>query len=159
MRKITFPNPFRHDHKAIRNPHEEFEAKLSFAERLADHIAAVAGSWPFILTQTTLLCGWIFFNVTALIYHWDPYPFILLNLVLSLQAAYTAPMIMISQNRQAARDRYTANNDYEINLKSEMEIRVILEHLDAQNTALSEILRLLQEKQRATVESPSTPDK
>lgn len=113
---------------------------------MADRIAAVAGSWRFILTQTVLLAFWVLLNITAYIKHWDPYPFILLNLALSLQAAYTAPMIMISQNRQSARDRYVANSDYEINLKAEKEIRAVLEHLEAQNNALEEILRAVQEK-------------
>ena len=146
MNKITFPNPFRHEHPPIRNPHDEFERKLTFGERMADRIAAIAGSWAFIIVQTFLLSGWVFLNVVAYIQHWDPYPFILLNLVLSLQAAYTAPMIMISQKRQAARDRFEANNDYEINLKAELEIRTILENLEAQNLALAEILNAIQER-------------
>lgn len=113
---------------------------------MADRIAAVAGSWRFIITQTCLLAIWVSLNITAYVQHWDPYPFILLNLALSLQAAYTAPMIMISQNRQTARDRFVANTDYEINLKAEMEIRALLEHQEAQNVALAEILRIIQEK-------------
>jgi uncharacterized membrane protein len=102
-------------------------------------MAAVAGSWPFIIIQSTLLVAWVALNVTAVIKHWDPYPFILMNLVLSLQAAYAAPVIMMSQNRQAARDRLEAHNDYEINLKAELEVQTILEHLEAQNAALTEI--------------------
>jgi uncharacterized membrane protein len=113
---------------------------------MADKVAAIAGSWPFIIAQTILLSVWVLFNVVAYIHHWDPYPFILLNLVLSLQAAYTAPMIMISQKRQAARDRFAAANDYEINLKAELEIRTIIEHHEAQNLALAEILRSIQER-------------
>ena len=157
MAKITFPHPFRHDHPPIRNPHEEFERRLTFGERMADRVAAVAGSWPFIITQTVILVVWVCLNVVAFMRHWDPYPFILLNLVLSLQAAYTAPVIMISQNRQATRDRYMANNDYEVNLKAENEIRAILDHLDAQNIALTEILRILGGKNNASDPSSSNP--
>jgi uncharacterized membrane protein len=88
--------------------------------------------------------------VTAWIYHWDPYPFILMNLVLSLQAAYTAPMIMMSQNRQAARDRIEAHNDYEINQKAEIEIRAIMEALDAQNIAIAELHSMVEEMRNKT---------
>jgi uncharacterized membrane protein len=88
---------------------------------------------------------WILLNITAYVQHWDPYPFILMNLLLSTQAAYTAPMIMMSQNRQAAKDRIEAHNDYLVNQKAEMEIRAVLEHLEAQNQALTEIHRALTE--------------
>jgi len=74
-------------------------------ERIADTVASTMGSWPFIITQSTILAGWIVLNVLAIIHHWDPYPFILLNLMLSFQAAYAAPFIMMSQNRQASKDR------------------------------------------------------
>ena len=83
------------------------------------------------------------FNILAFINHWDPYPFILLNLFLSLQAAYIAPIIMMSQNRQAERDRLEAHNDYNINLKAEEEVRIILEHLENQNIALEEIFKTI----------------
>lgn len=89
-------------------------------ERVADGVTASVGSWPFIITQTLLLAAWIVAN-TVLIKDWiggkpfDPYPFILLNLVLSFQAAYTGPVVMMSQNRQAAKDRDEAEHDYEVN--------------------------------------------
>lgn len=99
----------------------------------------------FCGSHTSLLGIWAILNVTAWISHWDPYPFILMNLVLSLQAAYTAPMIMMSRNRQAARDRMEAHNDYEINLKAESEIRTILENLEAQNVAIAELHFLVED--------------
>jgi uncharacterized membrane protein len=86
---------------------------------------------------------WAILNVTAWVKHWDPYPFILMNLFLSLQAAYTAPIIMMSQNRQAERDRLEAHNDYRINLKTEKEVRAILDHLAAQDRALASIFQKL----------------
>jgi len=92
-----------------------------------------------IIIQSAILISWATLNVIAWINHWDPYPFILMNLFLSLQAAYTAPVLMMSQNRLAARDRLEAHNDFLINQKAEHEIRVILEHLEAQNQALLEI--------------------
>ena len=75
------------------------------------------GSWPFIIVQSIILAIWISLNVIGYMNHWDPYPFILLNLALSFQAAYAAPIIMMSQNRQAAKDRLMAEQDYEINLQ------------------------------------------
>ena len=87
--------------------------------------------------------GWAWLNLTAWINHWDPYPFILMNLFLSLQAAYTAPMLMMSQNRLAARDRLEAHNDYEINRKAEEEVRAVLEHLSAQDAALAKIVETM----------------
>ena len=88
---------------------------------------------------------WGILNVTACIQHWDPYPFILMNLVLSLQAAYTAPMIMMSQNRKADRDRIEAHLDYEINVKAENEIKVILENLEAQNLVIADLHKMVEE--------------
>jgi uncharacterized membrane protein len=83
------------------------------------------GSWPFIIIQSILLACWVSLNAVAFISHWDPYPFILLNLMLSFQAAYAAPIIMMSQNRQAAIDRQDAQHDYEVNVKAELEIELL----------------------------------
>jgi uncharacterized membrane protein len=143
MTKPVFPQPYRHDHAPIRNINEVINEQLTFGQRAADWIAAKVGSWAFIIGQSTLLSIWAVLNITAWVKHWDPYPFILMNLVLSLQAAYTAPMIMMSQNRQIARDRIEAHNDYEINLKAEKEIRAIMETLDAQNVAIAELHTLI----------------
>ncbi|MBN1497372.1 MAG: DUF1003 domain-containing protein [Spirochaetes bacterium] len=140
---IQFPQPFRHRHPPVQNTNELFERKRDVSVRVSDRFAAVVGSWKFIITQTIILIMWAVLNLTAWIYHWDPYPFILMNLVLSLQAAYATPIIMMSQNRLAERDRIEAHNDYQLNLKSEEEVRVILEHLDAQNRALAEIQEAL----------------
>lgn len=140
---IRFPKPYRHDHAPVKNVNEVFDEHLTFGQRTADLVATVMGSWNFIIIQSVLLIIWIVLNVIAFIRHWDPYPFILMNLVLSMQAAYAAPMIMMSQNRQAARDRIEAHNDYLINKTAEEEVRVILDHLDAQNDALLRIHDLL----------------
>jgi uncharacterized membrane protein len=88
------------------------------------------GSWRFIIIQTTILVLWIALNITAWINHWDPYPFILLNLALSFQAAYAAPFIMMSQNRQQDVDRRQAADDFHINVKAELEIELLHEKLD-----------------------------
>lgn len=105
-------------------------ARTTVGQRLADRVAAVVGSWRFIAIQSTLLILWIGLNVTAYIQNWDPYPFILLNLVLSFQAAYTAPIIMMSQNRQSDIDRERARLDYDINIKAELEIELLHQKVD-----------------------------
>lgn len=99
-------------------------------QRLADGVAATIGSWRFILLQSTAILLWITGNVWVGGGAWDPYPFILLNLLLSFQAAYTAPAIMMSQNRQSEMDRRHAETDYEINVKAELEIELLHEKID-----------------------------
>ena len=103
---------------------------LTLGQRIADKVAANMGSWRFILIQSALLIAWIGLNITAFVRHWDPYPFILLNLALSFQAAYAAPFIMMSQNRQQDIDRRQAANDYRINVKAELEIELLHEKID-----------------------------
>ena len=103
---------------------------LTLGERVSDAVASTVGSWRFIIVQSIILAIWMLLNVTAYVEHWDPYPFILLNLVLSFQAAYTAPVIMMSQNRQSEIDRRSAQHDYDINIKSELEIELLHQKLD-----------------------------
>lgn len=136
---LTFPQPYPHDHPPVQNVNRLFDDRMSTGQRAADLVATVMGSWKFIIIQSLVLAAWVVLNVTAWMRHWDPYPFILMNLALSLQAAYAAPVIMMSQNRQADRDRLEAHNDYEVNKKAENEIRAVLEHLAAQDRALAEI--------------------
>ncbi len=135
LNHVHFPAPFRHEHPPVRSVNELIEEKLTVGQRASDFVAGVVGSWPFIIIQTGILAVWAAVNVFAWVKQWDPYPFILMNLFLSLQAAYTAPVIMMSQNRQAMKDRIEAHNDFLINQKAEEEIRAILEHLAAQNQA------------------------
>jgi uncharacterized membrane protein len=120
---------------------------LTAGQRIADAVAATMGSWRFIIIQSTILFLWIVLNVTAWINHWDPYPFILLNLALSFQAAYAAPFIMMSQNRQQDVDRRQAANDYKINVKAELEIELLHQKIDElrekEVTALTEAVRSL----------------
>ena len=103
---------------------------LTPGQKVADLIAAGLGSWPFIIIQTIVLALWIVLNITAVMKRWDPYPFILLNLFLSFQAAYAAPFIMMSQNRQQCIDRREAENDYKINIKAELEIELLHQKID-----------------------------
>src|SRR6266480_5791424 len=113
------------------NLEKQFEKKLTFGERLSDRIAEFGGSWRFLITFFGILVVWIAINGAILMTHaFDPYPFILLNLILSCLAAVQAPVIMMSQNRAEARDRLRAENDYKINLKAELEIRHLHEKID-----------------------------
>jgi uncharacterized membrane protein len=108
----------------------EGAGQLTAGQRIADTVAATMGSWRFIIIQSTILLFWIALNITAWMQHWDPYPFILLNLALSFQAAYAAPFIMMSQNRQQDVDRKEAAADYQINIKAELEIELLHQKLD-----------------------------
>ncbi len=113
------------------NVNEEYEQSLSLGDRIADKVAEFGGSWHFIIWFGVFLLVWITINTVVLLSGaFDPYPFILLNLMLSLVAAIQAPVIMMSQNRQEDRDRMRAENDYQVNLKSELEVRIINEKLD-----------------------------
>ena len=148
---FEFPIPYRHEHEPVKNVNEIVAEQLTLGQKAADTVAKVAGSWGFIIVQSAFFTLWAILNVTAWIRHWDPYPFILMNLLLSLQAAYTAPIIMMSQNRQSERDRLEAHNDYIINQKAESEVRAILEHLAAQDQALKSIYKKMSEiEQRLT---------
>ena len=110
---------------------KQFETKLTFGQRLSDQIAAFGGSWRFIILFGSVLLVWIVVNTVVLLSRaFDPYPFILMNLILSTIAALQAPVIMMSQNRSEARDRLRGENDYKINLKAELEIRHLHEKLD-----------------------------
>ncbi len=110
---------------------EEFDTKLTLGQRLSDHLARFGGSWTFIILFTGILAVWICINSVALLFRpFDPYPYILLNLILSCLAALQAPIIMMSQNRQEAKDRARATHDYQVNLKAELEIRQIHQKLD-----------------------------
>lgn len=108
-----------------RNVLEEEEEHLTFGQRVADRVAAFGGSWPFIFTFAAIMTIWMLINILRFA-NFDPYPFILLNLVLSTLAALQAPVIMMSQNRQASKDKLLAENDYQVNLKAEMEITALL---------------------------------
>jgi uncharacterized membrane protein len=120
----------RHKHQAKRQSGSPPPEQCSLGESFADVVARTVGSWRFVIIQSALLVLWIVVNVTAYVRGWDPYPFILLNLALSFQAAYTAPIIMMSQNRQAVIDRDAARHDYEVNLKAELEIELLHQKLD-----------------------------
>lgn len=118
----------------------------TLGERTADRITRIIGSWTFIIAQSCILALWIAINILAWIESWDPYPFILLNLALSFQAAYAAPIIMMSQNRAAARDRRKAELDLATDRKAEREIVEIQEYLrKLERNKIDKILKILKE--------------
>ena len=113
------------------NVNQEFESTLTFGERISDRVASFGGSWKFIISFAVALFGWILLNTLVFLNRgFDPYPFILLNLVLSTLAAIQAPIIMMSQNRQEDRDRLRSEQDYKVNLKAELEIKHLNEKMD-----------------------------
>ncbi|MET1028560.1 MAG: DUF1003 domain-containing protein [Dongiaceae bacterium] len=118
----------------------------STGQRVADWVAAGMGSWRFIIVQSILLVIWICLNVMAWQWRWDPYPFILLNLALSFQAAYTAPIIMMSQNRQAEIDRQAQMSDYDVNQKAELEIELLHQKIDLlRSREIERLIRIIEE--------------
>ncbi len=123
---------------------EEYETNTKFSDRIADKVAAFGGSWTFILLFGLFLACWMLINILPLLpYHFDPKPFILLNLILSFIAAFQAPIIMMSQNRQAARDKHESIIDFAINYKAEKEIDDMQRHLHHMEAELKEIKQLL----------------
>lgn len=131
---------------------EAFDDRQSFGDRLADRVAMFGGSWTFLIAFGLFLVAWTLLNLALRRDAFDPYPFIFLNLMLSMIAAAQAPIIMMSQNRQAAKDRLDVGNDYQVNLKAEIEIMALLdkvEHLTARQQEQTEMIeRLLADKGR-----------
>ena len=127
--------------------HQKHKETSTIGERLSDKVAKVMGSWKFIIWQSIIVTLWMILNIVAFFSHWDPYPFILLNLLFSTQAAYAAPIIMMSQNRQSERDRHQALEDYLTNVKAEEEIEALQKHLSQiELHKLDKIISLLEGK-------------
>jgi len=146
-----------HRHPPVKNINQIQAETLTKSQRIADRLAMVMGSWTFIIVQSVMLSFWIALNVAAYINHWDPYPFILLNLALSFQAAYAAPIIMMSQNRQAAKDRLMAEQDYVVNIKAEEEVKSIMAHLEQQDEVMIDILRRIEAQHQVIMKSMDLP--
>lgn len=126
--------------------HQKHQESLGFGQRLADSVAHGMGSWAFIIGQSIFVVLWMSLNVIGYIFHWDVYPYILLNLLFSTQAAYSAPIIMMAQNRQNERDRIQANQDYKTNIEAKKEIEELQLRLNAIETEkLDKIITLLEQ--------------
>jgi uncharacterized membrane protein len=129
-----------------RDIHEEYRDQRTFGERLADRVAELGGSWTFIILFLAFLAGWAVLNTMLMQRRgsaFDPYPFIFLNLILSMVAAIQAPIIMMSQNRQSVVDHMAAANDYEVNLRAELGVRAVIDRLDELQRTNQEQLELL----------------
>ena len=153
MRHFEIPESplakYAHNHPKVENVNEVEASKLKTSQRIADKVAEIIGGWPFIIVQTILLIIWIALNVYLAMHQlavkaFDPYPFILLNLALSFQAAYTGPIVMMSQNRQNEKDRMMAQCDYQCNQTAEEEIRLLMEHLKHQDTIMTSMMRMIE---------------
>lgn len=132
--------------KTPKNWHEVHVSTSTFGQRLADSVASGMGSWSFIIIQTGFVAVWMGLNILGFIRHWDPYPFILLNLLFSTQAAYAAPIIMMAQNRQSDRDRAQAYDDYQTNLEAKLEIESLQRQLtNLEVEKLDKIIAMLEE--------------
>ena len=131
------------------NWHDKHIQSSGFGSRLADSVAKGMGSWKFIVMQTIIVILWMGLNLVGYCYHWDAYPFILLNLLFSTQAAYAAPIIMMSQNRQSERDRIQAQADYQTNIQAKQEIEaltIMLSRLETEK--LDKIIAILEEMKK-----------
>lgn len=129
-----------------KNWHRKHRDDLDYGSRIADSVAKGMGSWKFIIVQTILVALWMGLNLVAFVQHWDVYPFILLNLLFSTQAAYAAPIIMMSQNRQNERDRVQAQADYQTNIDAKLEIEALAAKLNSiEVEKLDKIMRMLEE--------------
>jgi len=132
-----------------KNWHQKHKETLGYGSRLADSVAKGMGSWRFIIVQTILVILWMGLNLVGYVYHWDVYPFILLNLVFSTQAAYAAPIIMMSQNRQNDRDRIQAQADYQTNVDAKLEIEALAIKLKSLEVdKLDKIIKMLEEMKK-----------
>lgn len=128
--------------------HQKQEEQSTIGQKIADSVAYVMGSWRFIIIQTAIVLLWMSFNIFGWINHWDAYPFILLNLLFSTQAAYAAPIIMMAQNRQNERDRFHANEDFETNVGAKKEIEEMQKALARiENDKLDAIMKQLADLQ------------
>ena len=126
--------------------HDQHKGSLSFGQKLADSVANGMGSWRFIIIQSLIVIAWMILNVIGFMHHWDVYPFILLNLLFSTQAAYAAPIIMMAQNRQSERDRVQAMADYKTNVEAKQEIESLTLKLNAiEIDKLDKIIKLIEE--------------
>ena len=129
---------------------DKHKETLTYGQRIADAVANGMGSWAFIIGQSVFVVIWMALNVVGFIRHWDVYPFILLNLIFSTQAAYAAPIIMMAQNRQGQRDRVQAQADYDTNIEAKLEIESLQVQLNKIETEkLDKIMAMLEEMKKS----------
>jgi uncharacterized membrane protein len=133
----------QHDHPPVRDLNREVERKLTFADRVADDFARLVGSWVFVLVQVGIMAIWVILNALNILHPWDKYPFLFLNLILTVEAALWVSVVLMSLNRLADRDRLRAQHDYELNVKAEEELKALMNHLMHQDEILLQIVNRL----------------
>jgi len=138
----------QHDHPPVRDLNREVDRKLTFSDRVASDFARLVGSWVFVLAQVGLMLVWVGLNALNLLRPWDPYPFQFLNFVLSLEAAIWASIMLMALNAQASRDRIRAQNEFELNVKAEEELKSLMNHLMHQDEILLQIVNRLDREDR-----------
>ena len=138
----------QHDHPPVRDLNREVDRKATFSDRVASDFARLIGSWIFVLAQVGLMVVWVGLNALNLLRPWDPYPFQFLNFVLSLEAAIWASIVLMAINAQATRDRVRAQNEFELNVKAEEELKSLMNHLMHQDEILLQIVNRLDREDR-----------
>ena len=133
----------QHDHPPVRDLNREVDRKLTFPDRVASDFARLVGSWVFVIAQLALMLLWVLLNALNLLRHWDPYPFMFLNFVFSIEAAIWVSVVLMALNKIADRDRIRAQNDYEVNVKAEEEVKALMNHLMHQDEILLQIVNRL----------------
>lgn len=133
----------QHDHPPVRDLNREVERRLTFADRVADDFARLVGSWVFVLVQVGIMVLWVGLNALSLIHPWDRYPFLFLNFILSLEAAIWVSVVLMALNRLNDRDRLRAQQDYELDVKAEEELKALMNHLMHQDEILLQIVNRL----------------
>src|SRR5437763_10647330 len=133
----------QHDHPPVRDLNREMDRRQTFADRVADDFARLVGSWVFVLVQVGIMVVWVGLNALNLIHPWDRYPFLFLNFILSLEAAVWVSVVLMALNRIADRDRLRAQQDYELNVKAEEELKALMNHLMHQDEILLQIVNRL----------------
>lgn len=138
----------QHDHPPVRDLNRESDRRLRLAQRAADDLGRLVGSWTFVLIQVVLVAAWLVLNIVSQVNHWDPYPFWLLNLAITGETALWASLVLMALNRAAARERIRAQHDYEGQVKAEEEMRSLMAHLEAQDEVLLQVLHRLDRTDR-----------
>ena len=137
-----------HEHPPVRDINQEVDRRASRGERIAADLSRVIGSWTFMLFQGVLVALWVAVNVVAFLRHWDGFPFLLLNLVLTFQAAFAVPVVFMVLNRAAQRDRLAAQQAFQEGVKSEEEMKAVMTHLEVQDEVMLQVLHRLERTDR-----------
>lgn len=138
----------QHDHPPVRDLNREVDRRQTFADRVSDELARLVGSWIFVLVQVGIMVVWVGLNALNLIHRWDPYPFMFLNFILTLEAALWVSLVLMALNRMADRDRLRAQHAYELDVKAEEELKALMNHLMHQDEVLLQIVNRLDRSDR-----------